>query len=99
MTSSFLSSIIGYLVTAVIASLLTTLFIDLTSREAIHLGRTRLGRENLLLKEQKNKNESSKNVKVEKVILKKAVKLGALCLNGSPPGYHFRKGIYKLRSK
>ncbi|XP_028400518.1 uncharacterized protein LOC114523707 [Dendronephthya gigantea] len=80
MTSSSLSLAISYVLTAILASLLTTLFIDSTFREGILGGRTRLRRESL-------------PVKVEKVILNKAVKLGACCLNGSPPAYHFRKGF------
>jgi hypothetical protein len=96
MTSSILKTALSYIAAAILASLLTILFMNLSVTQTKHceLCRARLRRdaEKIQVQKEVKKRETSKKIKMENVFLKKAVKTGAVCLDGSPPGYHFRKG-------
>ncbi|CAB4000971.1 pectin acetylesterase 11-like [Paramuricea clavata] len=66
--------------------------LSVTQTKHCELCRARLGRdaEKIQVQKEVKKRETSK---MEMVFLKTAVSTGAVCLDGSPPGYHFRKGF------
>lgn len=97
MSSTVLRTTIGYIALAILACHLAVL---ITKSSATRTGnfnepcRARLRRhvKKEDVQKEAKKRETSKKVKVERILLKKAVQSGAVCLDGSPPGYHFKRG-------
>jgi hypothetical protein len=90
MSANILKKTITCTVGGILASFLTILFVNssITPTNSCGLSRTRSRRDAEIQKEV-SKHEV---IEKEKVFLNKAVRTGAVCLDGSPPAYHFRKG-------
>ena len=97
MPSTVLRTAIGYIALVILACHLTVLITKSSAAQTSNFNepcRARLRRhvKKEDIQKQAKKSETSKKVKVERILLKKAVQSGAVCLDGSPPGYHFKRG-------
>ena len=83
----------------ILASFLTIIFVNssFAQTNGCEFDGTRSKRDTgkIQVKKEGKKHDDilNKVVKKEKVFLKKAVRNGAVCLDGSPPGYDFKKGF------
>ncbi len=92
-----LKTAISFITAAILASFLTILFVNSNTnqRKLCELSTARFRRaEKIQVLEEVKKNDNGKEIKKEMVILKEAAKTGAVCLDGSPPGYYLKKGWF-----
>ena len=93
MASTMLKTAVGYVAMAILASFLIVPTVKSSVTGTDHSEPCSARSRRYAKKEEVQKrSETSKKIKVKRILLKKAVKSGAVCLDGSPPGYHFRKG-------
>lgn len=94
MAPTMLKTAVGYIALAILASflILPTVKSRVTGTDHSEPCSARSRRYAKKEEVQEKRSETSKTIKVKRILLKKAVKNGAVCLDGSPPGYHFRKG-------
>ena len=85
----------------ILASFLTIIFVNssVTQTNGCEFYGTCLRRDTEKIqvkKEERNDDMQNKVVKKKQVFRKKAERTGAVCLDGSPPGYNFKKGQFLL---
>ena len=79
--------------TAFLASAVAVVYMNSSLAGVNPLSSARLTRDLDKIQVRKARGENPKKPKVERILLEKAVKNGARCLDGSPPAYYLRKGI------
>ena len=96
MAPTMLKTAVGYIAMAILASFLIVPTVKSSVTGTDHSepcsARSRRYAKKEEVQKKEKRSETSKKIKVKRILLKKAVKNGAVCLDGSPPGYHFRKG-------